>query len=270
MRYLFALDPDNNFFGVAAKWVIGIENVHVSNAFAVLLFIACAGIAYLLGSLNSAIIVSKYKFGQDIRNYGSGNAGLTNMHRVYGKDGAIYTLFGDIAKQVVSILIGVILLGQTGAYLAGVFCMIGHIFPIYYKFKGGKGVLTAATMILIIDPMIFAVLFCIFALVLLITRYVSLSSIIAALMYPASLEIASVAHTGHGPQFFELFFALFVGLLVIYMHRSNIFRIFNNQESKFSFRKKPEAQEVLDMEDKENDADNSYYPPATDRKKKKK
>ncbi len=268
MVYLYNLVPA--MFGLMVKWASSIENAVLSNTVLISAWVICAVAAYLLGSLNSAIIVSKYKFGQDIRNYGSGNAGLTNMHRVYGKDGAIYTLFGDIAKQVVSILIGVILLGQTGAYLAGAFCMIGHIFPIYYKFKGGKGVLTAATMILIIDPMIFAVLFCIFALVLLITRYVSLSSIIAALMYPASLEIASVARTGHGPQFFELFFALFVGLLVIYMHRSNIFRIFNNQESKFSFRKKPEAQEVLDMEDKENDADNSYYPPATDRKKKKK
>jgi glycerol-3-phosphate acyltransferase PlsY len=113
--------------------------------------------------------------------------------------------------------------------------------------------------------MIFAVLFVIFALVLLITRYVSLSSIIAALVYPASIRIAyGMEHA------FELFFALFVGVLVIYMHRSNLYRIFNNQESKFSFRKKPEAQEIMDMEDKENDADTTFYPPATEKKKKKK
>lgn len=268
MVYLYNLVP--GLFGLMVKWAESIENAAASNAVLITAWVLCAVIAYLLGSLNSAIIVSKYKYGQDIRSYGSGNAGLTNMHRVYGKDGAIWTLFGDIAKQIFSVLIGIILLGQTGAYLAGAFCMIGHIFPVYYRFKGGKGVLTAATMILLIDPMIFAVLFCIFVLVLLITRYVSLASIIAALTYPASVQIASVARTGHGPQFFELFFALFVGLLVIYMHRSNIYRIFNNQESKFSFRKKPEAQEVIDMEDKENDSDNSYYPPATDRKKKKK
>ena len=266
MVYLYNLVP--GMFGLMVKWATAVENPALSNTVLISAWVLTAVIAYLLGSLNSAIIVSRYKYNQDIRSFGSGNAGLTNMHRVYGKDGALWTLLGDIGKQIVSILVGVLLLGQTGAYLAGAFCMIGHIFPVFYKFKGGKGVLTAATMILIIDPMIFLVLFCIFALVLLITRYVSLSSIIAALMYPASVEIASVARTGHGPQFFELFFALFVGCLVIFMHRSNIFRIFNNQESKFSFRKKPETQEILDMEDKENDSDNSYYPPATDRTKK--
>lgn len=240
-------------FGLLTNWANDLENATLGGAVRVTAIVLCAVIAYLLGSLNSAIIVSRYKYKQDIRTFGSGNAGLTNMHRVYGKDGAIYTLLGDVGKQVVSVLAGVLLLGQQGAYLAGAFCMIGHIFPVYYKFKGGKGVLTAATMILLIDPMIFAVLFVIFALVLLITRYVSLSSIIAAFTYPASIQVAAMARTGHGPQVFELFFALFVGALVIYMHRTNIYRLFNNQESKFSFRKKPDAKKVLDMEDKEND-----------------
>ncbi len=265
MRYLIDLDPNHAFFGCIAKWIHGIENITLSNALTIIMWALCIILPYLLGSLNSAIIISRYKFKQDIRSFGSGNAGLTNMHRVYGKDGAIWTLFGDIAKQLVSVIIGAILFGLDGAYLAGAFCMIGHIFPIYYKFKGGKGVLTAATMILLIDPMIFAVLFCIFCLVLLITRYVSLSSIIAALIYPASMK---VAYGLLSP--FELIFPLFVGLLVIFMHRSNIYRLFNNQESKFSFRKKPETQEVLDMEDRENDNDNTYYPPAVGKGKKKK
>ena len=249
MRYLIDLDPGQSFFGFIANWIHGLENLTLSNALTILMWALCIIVPYLLGSLNSAIIISKYKFKQDIRSFGSGNAGLTNMHRVYGKDGAIWTLIGDIVKQLVCVTFGAILFGLDGAYLAGAFCMIGHIFPVFYKFKGGKGVLTAATMILLIDPMIFAVLFTIFCLVLLITRYVSLSS---------SLSL------------FELFFPLFVGILIIFMHRSNIFRLFNNQESKFSFRKKPETQEVLDMEDSENDADNSYYPPAVGNKKKKK
>ncbi len=223
---------------------------------------------YLLGSLNSAIIVSKWKYKQDIRSFGSGNAGLTNMHRVYGKNGAVYTLIGDISKQIVSVLFGYVLLGYPGAYLAGAFCMIGHIFPVYYRFKGGKGVLTAATMILILDPLVFAVLFVIFALVLLITRYVSLASVICALCYPAVVSINYAR--GDAPiDFFVLFCALFMGATVIFMHRSNLYRLFNNQESKFSFRKKPEAQEVIDMEDKENDDDTTFYPPATEKKKKK-
>ncbi|MBE6683841.1 MAG: glycerol-3-phosphate 1-O-acyltransferase PlsY [Ruminococcaceae bacterium] len=264
MRYLFQLDPEHKVLG----FIYGIAtdmSVPARNALIITAWVLCAVIAYLLGSLNSAIIVSRYKYKQDIRSFGSGNAGLTNMHRVYGKDGAVYTLIGDIAKQLVSVIVGSLLLGRSGAYLAGAFCMIGHIFPVYYRFKGGKGVLTAATMILIIDPMIFAVLFVIFALVLIFTKYVSLSSIIAAISYPAVIRIAyGMEHP------FELFFALFTGCVVIFMHRTNIFRLFNNQESKFSFRKKPETQEILDMEDKENDSDNTYYPPATKKNKKKK
>lgn len=218
MRYLFEIAP--KMFAVMGDWsVIG--------------WIITAIAAYLLGSLNSAIIISKWKFKQDIRSFGSGNAGLTNMHRVYGKEGAVLTLVGDIAKQIVAVLIGAILVGRYGAYLAGGFCMLGHIFPVYYRFKGGKGVLTAATMILIIDPIIFAVLFIIFAVVLLITRYVSLASIIAAFTYPAAITVAyGSAHI------FELCFALFIGAMVIFMHRTNLYRLFNGTESKFSFHKK--------------------------------
>ncbi len=235
MRYLFDLFP--NIFGLVTY-----ENGMAVN---VVCWIAVAIAAYLLGSLNSAIIVSKWKWKQDIRSFGSGNAGLTNMHRVYGKDGAVYTLAGDIAKQIVSVLIGAVVLGRYGAYLAGGFCIIGHILPVYYGFKGGKGVLTAATMILVIDPLIFAVLFIIFALVLLITRYVSLSSIIAAITYPAAIVVAyGTAHL------FELLFALFVGALVIYMHRTNLYRLFNGTESKFSFRKKAEPKEETKTKDK--------------------
>lgn len=235
MRYLFSLFPQ----------IFGLVDYEFGSALNIICWVAVAVVAYLLGSLNSAIIVSKWKWKQDIRNFGSGNAGLTNMHRVYGKDGAIYTLVGDILKQILSVLIGAVVLGRYGAYLAGGFCIIGHILPVYYGFKGGKGVLTAATMILVIDPLIFAVLFIIFALVLAITRYVSLSSIIAAITYPASIRVAyGAAHA------FELFFALFVGVLVIYMHRTNLYRLFNGTESKFSFRKKKSPEESKSKEEK--------------------
>ena len=100
MRYLIDLDPNHAFFGCVAKWIHGIENITLSNALTIIMWALCIILPYLLGSLNSAIIISRYKFKQDIRSFGSGNAGLTNMHRVYGKDGAIWTLFGDIAKQL--------------------------------------------------------------------------------------------------------------------------------------------------------------------------
>ena len=247
MRYLFALDPNNNFFGLLSK--LSFNNPENALTIDVIGWVLVGVIAYLLGSLNSAIIVSKSKYKQDIRTFGSGNAGLTNMLRVYGKDGALLTLAGDIAKQFVSVLVGAILLGRYGAYLAGLFCMLGHIFPIYYRFKGGKGVLTAATMILLIDPLVFVVLFIIFALTLAITRYVSLSSIIAAITYPAALSIAN----GNNAHIFEIGFALFVAAVVIIMHRTNLQRLFRNEENKFSFKKKakPETKENIETENNE-------------------
>ncbi len=247
MRYLFALDPNNNFFGLLSK--LSFNNPENALTIDIIGWVLVGVIAYLLGSLNSAIIVSKSKYKQDIRTFGSGNAGLTNMLRVYGKDGALLTLAGDIAKQFVSVLVGAILLGRYGAYLAGLFCMLGHIFPIYYRFKGGKGVLTAATMILLIDPLVFVVLFIIFALTLAITRYVSLSSIIAAITYPAALSIAN----GNSAHIFEIGFALFVAAVVIIMHRTNLQRLFRNEENKFSFKKKakPETKENIETENNE-------------------
>lgn len=200
---------------------------------AMLMFLVCMVAGYLLGSINSAIIISKKKYGGDIRSFGSGNAGLTNMKRVYGWGAAGYTLLGDMAKQVLSVGIGLVLGNVPGGYIAGMFCIAGHILPCWHGFKGGKGVLTAATMILLLDPVVFAVLLVIWFAVLLLTRYVSLASIVAAFAYPAAMY---ARYKGAEP--FSLIFAVVIGLFVIYMHRSNIKRLFNNQESKFSFKGK--------------------------------
>ncbi|MBR6776830.1 MAG: glycerol-3-phosphate 1-O-acyltransferase PlsY [Clostridia bacterium] len=196
-------------------------------------FLLCMVCGYLLGSINTAIIVSKKKYGKDIRNFGSGNAGLTNMKRVYGWGAAGYTLLGDVGKQIAAVAIGMFLGHVPGAYIAGLFCIIGHILPCWYGFKGGKGVLTAATLILLLDPMVFAILLIIWLAVLLLTRYVSLASIVAAFAYPAAIY---ARYQGKDP--FSLIFAIVIGLFVIFMHRSNIKRLFNNQESKFTFKNK--------------------------------
>ena len=134
-------------------------------------------IAYLLGSINSAILFSRLIYHEDIRTKGSGNAGMTNMLRSYGKNAALLTLFGDLGKTVIALLIaasvfgfnymnGIAIGGLTGlgeCYLAGLFAVLGHVFPIYYKFKGGKGVLVTSTMALVLTPVPFALLFIIFA-----------------------------------------------------------------------------------------------------------
>lgn len=218
---------------------------------------ACVIIGYLLGSINTAIITSKGLYGKDIRGFGSGNAGMTNMLRVYGKKAALITLGGDVLKSAVSVVLGawVCYNSNEGAYLAGLFCVLGHIAPIYYRFKGGKGVLAAATMILLLDPVVFLLLIATFALVLFLFRYVSMASVFAAFLYPAYIYVIERMFTGHAPGFFKMFFAVVIAILVIFMHRKNIERVYNGNENKFSLKSKPTAEVDKDEDDLDDDVE---------------
>ncbi|MBR2612924.1 MAG: glycerol-3-phosphate acyltransferase, partial [Clostridia bacterium] len=161
-------------------------------------FLLSVVVAYLLGSINSAIIISKVFYGDDIRKHGSGNAGTTNMLRVYGKKAALFTLIFDMLKTIVAIAFAGFLLGfyyVRGAvaisevcYIAGLFAVIGHVFPIYYHGKGGKGVLCAATMALILSPIVFVILLAIFVIIVSFTKYVSLGSVVGVGLYPVALR----------------------------------------------------------------------------------
>lgn len=209
--------------------------VHI--ALLVFSFVVVAAQAYLLGSLNFALIISKLKFHDDIRNYGSGNAGMTNMLRTYGKAAAAFTLLGDAAKAALAIVVGALLNGMIGAYLAGFFCILGHMYPVYYKFKGGKGVVTSAVLVLMLDWRVFLVLFAIFFLIVASTRYVSLGSIMCMLIYPLLL------YNFNGPGI-NILFALAIAVLVIFKHRENIKRLLERRENRISFgskKKKPKA-----------------------------
>ena len=143
----------------------------------------CLIVPYLLGQLNFAIILSKKQFGVDIRNYGSGNGGTTNMLRTFGKKSAIITLGGDMGKAVVSCLVGYIFLGRLGAFIAGLFCILGHTMPIKYKFKGGKGVACLAATILMFDWRMAIPELILFVVIVAITKYVSLGSILVSLFF---------------------------------------------------------------------------------------
>lgn len=198
-----------------------------------LIWAAMIIIPYLLGSLNFAIIVSKRMYHDDIRKYGSGNAGLTNMLRTYGKKAAVYTLVGDSLKTVVSISLGYLLHGNIGAYVTAFFCILGHIFPIYYRFQGGKGVLTVSVSILMLDPVIFLIVFAIFAIIVGFTKYVSLGSIMCMMIYPL---IVNKFYNGL-PVLFSVLFAA----VVVFMHRSNIVRLWHGEENKISFKKREKS-----------------------------
>ncbi|MBQ9375877.1 MAG: glycerol-3-phosphate 1-O-acyltransferase PlsY [Ruminococcus sp.] len=202
--------------------------------------------SYLLGSLNSAIIVCRILKKADIRDYGSKNAGLTNVLRVFGKGPALATLICDLAKGIIAVVVCrlVVTYGfdvlffdndRFIGYIAGLSVMIGHIFPIFYGFHGGKGVLVAATTLIAIDPLtcFFAVL--IFAIVVAITKYVSVGSIVAAFSYPL-FTILTQTLRGISGAWQNMLVGLVIAILITYMHKPNIKRLREGTENKFSFK----------------------------------
>lgn len=207
----------------------------------VIQILLCIVIPYLLGSINTAIIISKKLYKEDIRNFGSGNAGMTNMHRTYGMKAALLTLTGDCAKQIVSIFFAAFIYGREGAYLASMFCVLGHIAPIFYKFKGGKGVLTAATMILFLNPVVFLFVFLLFVVVVAFSRYISLGSILSAFAYPGILYMYLTFTKTLSSGAFAMISSVVISFIVIFMHRSNIARLANGKENKLCLTKKQKA-----------------------------
>ena len=206
--------------------------------------IVTAIIAYLIGSLNFAILLSRSKH-DDIREHGSKNAGTTNMLRTYGKKMAVITLLGDFLKAVVAVLIGsFICMGLpfvNGTYVAALFCVLGHVFPVYYKFKGGKGIATAAGAIIACgEPIVLLLLVIIFAVIVIGTKYVSLASIMVALLYPVILDrfYAMYSSAGHPRSGLNVLFALVIALLIFLKHWDNVKRLWNHTERKISFGKK--------------------------------
>ena len=214
-----------------------------------------AVISYLLGSCNSSIIVVRLLKHEDIREHGSKNAGLTNTLRCYGKGPAALTLIGDLAKGLIAVLLSQrvcrLILGsdfsekyfidaQAIGYIAGFFAILGHIFPIYYGFKGGKGVLVASSVLIVIDPLTFAIVIPFFILVVIITKYVSVGSISAAVAYPIITFCVNYFARGDALNKALLYtaFTVCTGILLIYMHRANIQRLKAGTENKFSIKKK--------------------------------
>lgn len=195
-------------------------------------FLLCAVIAYLIGSLNFGIIISKYKFKDNIRDHGSGSAGMTNMMRTYGKTAAIFTFLGDFTKAVIAVVIGTILCGEMGGYIAGFFSVIGHVFPVYFKFKGGKGIASTAGMLVCLNPIVFLILLVVFVIIVAFTKYISLGSIMCMLIYPLILNRLVTE-----PNFIVTIISILLSILVIFLHRANIKRLWEGQENKFSFKK---------------------------------
>lgn len=203
-------------------------------------------IAYLIGSINFSILISKKYAGFDVRQKGSGNAGTTNMLRSVGKGAAAITLILDILKGIVSILIAV-LLGKICTNIvtnnvnpavlvqvAGICAILGHTFPIYFGFKGGKGIATALGILLISNWQI-GLICLVFALVIMIlTKTVSTGSIAAAILFPVlTLFLGKENYVVSGNYFI---YSIIIALIVCFNHRENIKRIANGTENKLSFK----------------------------------
>ena len=195
-------------------------------------YILVASAGYLLGSLSMSIILSRAVLGEDVRRKGSGNAGATNMARVYGLKAGALTLGGDVLKASLSMLIGWLLLGDVGLALGGIASLVGHCFPVYYNFRGGKGVSVGAAVALAIDWRVFLSIVLVFALAAFLSKKVSLGSACAAV----AISITSLIFQVSTPK---LILAVFGMLLVVFQHRENIKRLINGTEPDFKPAKPP-------------------------------
>ena len=203
----------------------------------VLLWVGVAVGSYLLGCFNGAVIVSKYILRDDVRNHGSGNAGLTNFYRTFGGPLTFVVILTDVLKVIPALLLGDYLLSDLfgvpdiGKYWAAVFCLLGHMFPCMFHFKGGKGILSGGTIALMIDWRIALVVWGGFLLLAILTRYVSLGSVWAGASFPfATLFVYQ------NPVIVVLGFL--IGGLVVWKHRGNIQRLLSGTESKFHLHRK--------------------------------
>lgn len=207
-------------------------------------YIIVAIISYLLGSISFSVIISKKMAGFDVREKGSGNAGSTNVLRTVGKKAAALTLICDILKGVVAILIAVlagkIISGLDNAFLvqlAGIFVIIGHTFPVFFKFKGGKGIATSLGVLLVTNWQI-GLICLVFALILMaLTKMVSVGSIAAAILFPVLVLFINQNYIVEASNWSYLIYSIIIAVLVIFNHRSNLKRILNGSESKLSFKK---------------------------------
>ena len=203
-----------------------------------LMAVACIIVSYLIGSINFAIIFSKLFHNGDVREHGSGNAGSTNMLRTYGVKTAALTFVCDLMKGVVSALIGLFMMPYyTGfVYVSGLACLIGHAFPVYYGFKGGKCVASLAGVMLICNPPVFVLLLLVFVFTVLLSHYISLGSVLCALAFPLANSFMPFYVSPAPPV--GIIVSLIMAILVIALHRKNIVRLWEGTESKVSFRSK--------------------------------
>lgn len=209
---------------------------NVTVAFAALLVML---LSYFFGCFNGSFMVSHFIIRDDVRKHGSGNAGLTNFYRTYGAKYALLVIACDMGKTVAACLLGSFFFrclgwdGTLGTLLAGLGCELGHIFPVFYGFRGGKGILSGGTLVLLLNWRVAAVAWALFLLLWLTTRYVSLASITATCSAPITVFFV------YGHNWLYTGLCLAVAALVVWCHRENIQRLLHGTEKKFKWHVNP-------------------------------
>lgn len=226
-------------------------NVLTQNWYLILIAVV---VAYLLGSINTAVIVTKIvtKGKKDIREMGSGNAGFTNVLRSVGKVPAIFTIVCDLLKAVIAVWLGGLLFSfmsvsdtdvqsviNIGKYICGFACILGHSYPVYFHFKGGKGIVTAAGMMLVLDWRVFLMILATFLIVFIISKIISLASLTCAAVYGVyTFILTSVVDKGSTAYVaICTLFAFGIGIFVIIKHKDNIKRLLKGEEKKITAKK---------------------------------
>ena len=241
--------------------VLFLDNAEASSTGMLALYVALACllpavIGYLLGSINTAVLISKTFYREDIRTKGSGNAGSTNMMRNYGRGASVATLIGDMLKTVISVGIGALLAAEAGMYIAGLFSVIGHVFHVFFGFRGGKGVASAGALILCTEPVAFFILMFMFICIVAATKFLSLGSIMCMMMYPLVLNrVYMLIRDPAGVPFIPTLVSFLVMVLIVAKHKDNIQRLLKGTESKFVIKKSvktPTAEEETASSDKES------------------
>ena len=199
-------------------------------------FLAVVAAGYLLGSLSSSLLLSKLGWGKDVRKHGSGNAGATNMARVFGLGAGFATLAGDMLKAAAAIWLGNRLLGDAGIAAGGCACILGHCFPVFYHFRGGKGISVGAMIGLAIDWRVFVGIVTVFLIVAFLTKKVSAGSLAASV---SIIFFAWIFHVSTP----KLVLAIFAMCLAIFQHRSNIKRLAEGTEADFKAAAPPKRKE---------------------------
>ena len=212
-----------------------LDSAHVSGGWLALAAVGIAVLAYFLGCFNGAVVVSRYILRDDVRNHGSGNAGLTNFYRTFGGPLTLVVILSDAVKAVVAVLFAMWIAGSISPelialskYWAGLFCLLGHMFPVTFQFRGGKGILSGGTIALMMDWRVALVVWGCFLVLAVLTRYVSLGSSSTGVALPIVTWV--VYQDG-----LLLLLSLVIGGLIVWKHRGNLQRLAAGTESKFHF-----------------------------------